>query len=216
MRYGHYLGILLVNGALMAWPGAAAAQATSAGKAGTSQGTSAGQGATAKAQPSSRAEKAADAFMKEAAEGGLAEVELGRLAADKASSDAVKKFGQRMVDDHGKANSELQSIAQQKNVTLPTDLNAKDRALKAKLEKASGPAFDREYMKAMVQDHTKDVKTFQREAKTGKDADVKAFAEKTVPTLEEHLKQAKEVDSQVAGTARTKEGTESAKPKGRK
>ncbi len=212
MSHAKYLGIVLVSGALMAWPGVASAQATSAGKTGTSRGTSAGQGASAKA--SSGAEKAADAFMKEAAQGGLAEVELGRLAADKGSSDAVKKFGQRMVDDHGKANSELQTIAQQKNVALPTDLNAKDRALKAKLDKASGPAFDREYMKAMVQDHTKDVKTFQREAKTLKDADVKAFAEKTLPTLEEHLKLAKEVDSQVAGTAKTKEGTEAAKPKG--
>ncbi|HZR67370.1 MAG TPA: DUF4142 domain-containing protein [Terriglobales bacterium] len=132
-------------------------------------------------------------FIKKAAEGGMAEVELGKLATEKASSPDVKQFGQRMVDDHSKANDQLKQIASEKGVTVPDKLSAKDAATKARLEKLSGDSFDRAYMKDMVTDHTKDVSEFRTESKTAKDSDLKSFASQTLPTLEEHLKQAKSI-----------------------
>lgn len=151
-------------------------------------------------------------FVTKAAEGGMAEVQLGKLAVEKASSDEVKKFGQRMVDDHGKANDELKSLAQQKNITIPSDLDAKDKALRDRLSKLSGAAFDRAYMHAMLTDHRKDVNEFRMESKAGKDADVKAFAGKTLPTLEEHLKLAQDANKAV-GTSGTMPAKSKAKAK---
>jgi len=141
------------------------------------------------------------AFAKEAAIGGMAEVDLGKLAASKATNPDVKQFGQRMVDDHGKANDELKSWASQKNLTLPMDLDAKHKNEHARLEKLSGDAFDKQYMTLMVSDHNKDVAAFQRESKTAKDADLKAWAAKTLPTLEDHQKSAKEINAKVQGGA---------------
>jgi len=132
-------------------------------------------------------------FMKKAAEGGKAEVELGQLAAEKASSPEVKKFGQRMVDDHTKANQQLEQVANKEGVTLPTTLSAKDQALKDKLSNASGEQFDQLYMSNMVRDHRQDVREFQQEAKNGKDPEVKKFAQQTLPTLQDHLKQAESI-----------------------
>ena len=131
-------------------------------------------------------------FMMKAAQGGMAEVELGQLATQKAEGQDVKKFGQRMVDDHSKANDQLKSIAQEKGVQLPTDLDAKDKALKDRLSKLSGEQFDRAYMRNMVQDHKKDVAEFQKEANSAKDPDVKNFAQQTLPTLQDHLKMAQQ------------------------
>lgn len=132
-------------------------------------------------------------FIRKAAEGGEAEVELGKLAQEKAASPEVKQFGERMVNDHSKANDQLKEVVQKEGVTLPTKLDAKDAATKARLEKLSGEAFDRAYMKDMVADHTKDVREFKNEAKNGKDPDVKNFAAQTAPTLEDHLKEAKNI-----------------------
>jgi putative membrane protein len=143
------------------------------------------------------------AFAVKAAEGGLAEVELGNLAKDKASSDAVKNFGQKMVDDHSKANTELKDIASRDNIQLPTSLAAKDQAEKDRLSKLSGAEFDRAYMKHMVADHRKDVAEFRKESTSGKNADLKAWAGKTVPTLESHLKMAEDTERQVAGGGKT-------------
>lgn len=132
-------------------------------------------------------------FMTEAAAGGMAEVELGRLAAQKAKSADVKQFGQKMVDDHSKANNELKQLAARKGVTLPADMNGEQKEERDKLSKLSGAEFDKEYMKLMVDDHDKDVAAFQDEAKDGDDADVKNFASKTLPTLQEHQRMAKEI-----------------------
>jgi putative membrane protein len=132
-------------------------------------------------------------FVKKAAEGGLAEVQLGQLAAQKASSPEVKKFGQRMVDDHTKANEQLKQVAAEKNIDLPQQLNAKDKATKARLEKLSGDQFDRAYMKDMVKDHQKDVAEFQKQAQTGKDPAIKNFAQQTLPTLQSHLQEAQQI-----------------------
>ena len=136
-------------------------------------------------------------FVMKVAKGGMAEVELGKLAAEKGSNDAVKKFGQRMADDHGKANDELATLAKSKNITMPTEIGPAEKALRDRLTKLSGPAFDQAYMKAMVSDHVKDIAEFRTESRSGKDPDVKAWATKTLPTLEEHLKLARDANGAV-------------------
>ena len=143
------------------------------------------------------------AWMMKVAKGGMAEVELGRLATEKAASDEVKKFCQRKVDDHSKANDELKILAQNKKITLPADMDPKEKALRDRLTKLSGPAFDRAYMQAMLADHRQDVAEFRKEASSGKDGDVKAFAAKTLPTLEDHLKMAEQTNK-TASSAMTK------------
>src|SRR5689334_2902046 len=136
-------------------------------------------------------------FVMEAAQGGLAEVELGKMAAEKGASDAVKQFGKRMADDHAKVSDELKQLAQQKGLTLPTDLASKDKQLRDRLAKLNGADFDKAYATEMVKDHKKDVAEFKREANGAKDPDLKAWAGKTLPTLEDHLKQAQDVAGQV-------------------
>ena len=156
-----------------------------------------------KSDPGMTKESAADkTFVKKAAEGGLAEVELGKLAAEKGASPEVKQFGQKMVDDHGKANEQLKSLAQSKQIALPTELSSKDKALHDRLAKLSGPAFDRAYMHAMVTDHTKDVSEFRTASKSAVDPDVKSWASSTLPTLETHLKMAQDANRAV-GTSGT-------------
>jgi putative membrane protein len=129
-------------------------------------------------------------FLMDAAMGGMMEVELGRVATQKGASDAVKQFGQRMVDDHSAANTELTSLASGKGITLPTTLDEKHQAHVTKLSAMSGAEFDRAYGKMMVSDHTKDVAEFEKQSTKGTDPDLKAFAGKTLPTLQEHLKMA--------------------------
>ena len=144
-----------------------------------------------------------EAFVMKVAKGSMAEVELGKLAVEKASSGAVKQFGQRMVDDHSKANEELKALAQSKNISLSPEIGPDEKALRDRLMKLSGAAFDQAYMKAMVSDHVKDVNEFRIESKSGKDPDVKAWAAKTLPTLEEHLKMARDTSGAV-GTSGNK------------
>ena len=138
-------------------------------------------------------------FMKDAAVGGMTEVKLGQLAEQKAASDGVKQFGKRMATDHGKANNELKQLASQKGVALPMDLDRSHQGRYDKLAKLNGADFDRAYMKEMVKDHDKDVKAFRKQADSGKDADVKSWASKTLPTLQEHQQQAKQVAASVQG-----------------
>lgn len=139
-------------------------------------------------------------FMMDAAKGGMMEVELGRLATQKASSADVKSFGQRMVDDHSKANSELKSIASQKGVTLPATLPADMKQEMDHLSKLSGAEFDKMYMSHMLKDHKKDVAEFEKEASKGGDSSVKGFAQKTLPTLREHLSMAQSIASKVGAS----------------
>jgi len=136
-------------------------------------------------------------FFKEAAQGGMAEVALGQMAADKAENEAVKNFGERMVTDHGKANQELKDLATSEGVTLPTEMSAEAKALQKKLSDLSGAEFDKAYMKEMLKDHKKDISAFKREAEQGKDADVKNWAAKTLPTLQEHYTVAQTTSSQI-------------------
>lgn len=134
-----------------------------------------------------------DMFVKDAAIGGMAEVELGKLAKDKGASDTVKTFGQKMVDDHSKVNDELKAMAKKKNIDLPTSLDAKHQAVVDRLSKLSGAEFDKAYSSEMLKDHQLDVKEFQKQANSSTDADVKSFASKNLPTLEEHLKMARDM-----------------------
>jgi putative membrane protein len=154
---------------------------------------------TPKAGNATKASATADAhFVMQAAEGGMMEVTKGKLAAQKGSHEGVKQLGQRMVDDHTKANDELKSIASGKNITLPGEPKPPMQAALGKLEKLDGAAFDRAYVDDQVRDHEKTIALFEREAKGGKDAELKAFAEKTLPTLKEHLTMVRDVKSKLA------------------
>ena len=137
-------------------------------------------------------------FAKKAAEGGMAEVKMGQLAQQKGTADSVKKFGARMVEDHTKAGGELKGVAAQEKITLPEDMNAKDKATYDMLSKLSGAAFDRAYARYMVRDHEEDVAEFSKEANSGHNPAVKDFATQNLPTLQDHLKEAKEMRQNVA------------------
>jgi putative membrane protein len=136
-------------------------------------------------------------FATNAAQGGMAEVEMGRLATQRAGEASVREFGARMVADHSRANSELKSIAAQKGIQLPTDLNSEQKSEMEKLSKMSGADFDKEYMSAMLKDHETDVKDFETQSKEGNDAEIKAFAGKTLPTLQQHLQMAQQTAQKV-------------------
>jgi putative membrane protein len=141
-------------------------------------------------------------FAADAAAGGMAEVELGKLAAQKGGTDAVKQFGQKMVDDHSKANEELKQVASKDNLTIPSTLDAKHQARIEKLSKLSGDQFDKAYIKDQLKDHKKDVREFQAESENGSNPDVKAFAAKTLPVLQQHLQMVKDL-SKSKGTSDT-------------
>lgn len=144
-------------------------------------------------------------FMDKAAQGGMAEVELGQLAQQNAQSAEVKAFGKRMVDDHSKANDQLKQMAAQKGVSLPTSLDAKDQATKDKLSKLQGAAFDKAYMKDMVADHKQDVAEFKHESMAAHDPELKSWAGQTLPTLESHLQEAEKIaPSTMGGNAMSK------------
>jgi putative membrane protein len=139
-------------------------------------------------------------FAMMAAMGGMAEVEMARLALSKASSDSVKQFAQKMIDDHTKANEELMGIATSKGITLPTAPDAKMQAMMMKMEKLSGAEFDRQYiMMAGNKDHMKMEKLFKDENLKGKDADLKAFAAKTLPVVQMHLQMARDLHNGMSG-----------------
>jgi len=230
-RYSKYGGVMmrkqftcvaLLAAAAWIFNGSAFAQQQS----GTTRGTQPGQTTQGTTEPrpapqSGSAQRstatgqlagADQAFLKEAATGGLMEVELGKLATEKASSAEVKQFGQRMVDDHGKANQQLSTIAQQKNVQVPTELTGKAKGDYDRLSKLSGEQFDRAYMQLMVRDHRKDVSDFRKQSTSAKDADVKSFASQTLPTLEDHLKMAEQTQSSLNAARATSGKTSPTNP----
>lgn len=135
-------------------------------------------------------------FMLTAAHGGMAEVEMGKLAAQKATDPEVKKFGQQMVTDHGKANTELKTLAGKKNVALPADLGPHQSDLD-ELKGLTGTDFDKAYVEAMVDDHEADVKAFESQANNSSDPDVKAFAAKTLQVLKKHLEAIRTIDARI-------------------
>jgi putative membrane protein len=141
-------------------------------------------------------------FIGAAAMDGLAEVEHSRLAVRKASSPQVKRFAQRMVDDHQKAGDELKRLASQKEVTLAAKLDDQHQATHDDLAKLQGPAFDQAYMSHIVKAHLQAVVTFQQEVENGKDPDVKTWAARMLLTLQEHVKLASSIDATVGKAGR--------------
>jgi putative membrane protein len=142
-------------------------------------------------------------FIKDTAANGMVEVEIAKMAAEKATRPEVKEFAQMLADDHSKVNEELKSLASQKNVALPEEPRPEQKAEKERLSKLSGAEFDAAFTKAMVQSHKKSVTNFGKESTAAKDPDIKAFASKTLPKLKEHLEKAE----QLAGE-KGKSGTE--------
>ena len=132
-------------------------------------------------------------FYTEAAQGGMNEVELGKLAADKGSTTSVKSFGKQMVTDHTMANKELMAIAKQKSVMLSTEPNAEGKATKKTLQGLTGAAFDRAYIESQVKDHDKTIALLERQISSGKDADAKAWATKTLPVVQQHAAMVKKM-----------------------
>jgi putative membrane protein len=132
-------------------------------------------------------------FATDAANGGMAEVALGKLALSKTSNESIKKFAQMMVDDHSKANDELKEIAKKKNITLPEAVDTDHQKKMDDLDKKKGTKFDKAYVDAMIDGHKKTLDMMNKEAKDGKDADLKAFAAKIAPTVQMHLDAIKKI-----------------------
>ena len=146
-------------------------------------------------------------FLKEAAQGGLAEVQMGRLGAQKGQSQEVRQLGQKLVQDHSKANQELKLLAAQKNITLPTDIPTEHQSMLSHLKSLEGAEFDQAFKKHAVEDHQKDIQKFQTASQTAADQDVKAFAQKTLPVLQQHLKMAQDIKAEQTGTGAPSSGT---------
>ncbi len=137
-----------------------------------------------------------DNFWANAAQGGMAEVELSKLAVQKSQNADIKKFANMMISDHGKANDELKTLAAKKNVKLPTEMSSSQKSTMDDLSKLSGAEFDKRYVEAMVDDHETTVDLFEDNS-TNSDVDIKAFASKTLPTLQSHLKMINDIQSKM-------------------
>ena len=139
-------------------------------------------------------------FVNEAASGGMAEVELSKIAQKSENAD-VKRFADRMVQDHTKANEQLAATATGLGVDMPKALDSEHERMREKLQTLHGKAFDEQYVRDMVEDHNKAVKLFRQEERLGHHPELKQFAQKTLPTLEEHQKMAVELSHRLAQTA---------------
>ena len=140
-------------------------------------------------------------FIMDAATDSMAEIELGKVAQQNAASDEVKKYAQRMIDDHTKASQELEPIATKLGVTPPKEVKGHHARMMKDLSKKTGEKFDRDYINGMVKDHQKSVKAFQKESEKGQSEELKQFAAKQLPILQEHLKMAQDLQ---AGMKKTK------------
>lgn len=189
--------------------GASAQTPSSAGTSAT-PAMSANAGTSAPGR-SSRAARGDSRFVRDAAAGGQAEVTLGEMASQKGASAQVKQYGERMVADHGKANQELMQIASSKGIAATAEPTSQQRRDAEMLRRMSGEAFDRAYARQMVADHRTTVALFEREAKSGRDADLKAFAERTLPSLREHLEMARALGTESASGRATQSSMPMAK-----
>jgi putative membrane protein len=144
-------------------------------------------------QKSSKTNANDQQFLRKAADDDLAEIEMAKLALHKASSQRVKGFAQIMVDDHSKAEGQLDKIASSKHIDIPKSLTAKSQATEDRLAKFSGEQFDKAYMAEMLKDQKEDLAAFRHALNSVQDADIREFADKSLPTLESHLKQAESI-----------------------
>ena len=166
--------------------------------AGVMPGTQSHSGAPAANQPN----LADRNFARAAAAGGLAEVELGRLAAHNGQSQDTRQFGQRMVNDHSKANEQLKELAAAASIPLPNAPGPEDEAIRERLDKMQGDAFDRNYIRSQVTAHQETVQLFEYEIGTGQDSQLKTFASQTLPVLMEHLEMAQTINARLTGAAK--------------
>jgi len=206
MRRLAQISVLMITAAFM-FPAGFASAASDRTKAGESSKDS-----------KSNLPSGEERFMKEAASGGLMEVELGKIAAQKGSHQRVKEFGKRMQADHSKANAQLKKIASSKGVDLPSQPSGEHKSTMDKLTKLSGAEFDEEYMEAMVDDHKEDIEKFQTQADKGKDPDLKKFASETLPILKKHLELAQSTEKQIKSGSKgdAKSGSKSGAKSGSK
>lgn len=137
-------------------------------------------------------------FLIKAAQGEIAEIEAARLAQEKATSGELKEFARKLEQDHSKASDELKTLAASKNVDLPADAGTHKSSVD-KIREKSGDDFDKAFMKMQVSHHKKDVKAFQKQTERAMDSDVRAFATATLPTLQDHLRQAEELQASTRG-----------------
>jgi putative membrane protein len=191
-----FAAALLMSGAAFAQTPAPGGMAPAPGSTAPAQTMAPADAGPGKMAPMASATKAdlssADKkFVEKAASGGLAEVQAAQLAQQKGADQKVKDFAQQMITDHTAANQKLASIAQQKGLTVPTEVDAKDQKELDKLSKLDGKKFDHAYLKAETKDHEGMLSLLQKEAKNGKDSDLKSFAEDTIPTVQKHLDMAK-------------------------
>jgi putative membrane protein len=184
-----YLAAALFGGALALPAVSHAAQDQQSSQSGQQQSAQQG-GQQAQGKLSAEDRK----FMMEAAQGGMLEVEASRLAMERASSADVKQFAQQLMKDHTDGNEKLMQIAHDKGIQLPKQLDAKHQQQLSKLGKLKGKEFDQAYMSEMGhKDHKKDIQAFEKQARQGKDPELRAFAEETLPVLQKHLSMAQKV-----------------------
>jgi len=138
-------------------------------------------------------DEASASFLVDAADGGMAEVEMGKMAQDKATNNSVKSFAAMMVHDHSAANDQVKNLASQRNVKLPDSVSNAHKNKKEELMKKTGAAFDKAYMDAMVKGHQDVVNMFEKGANNSKDEQVKSFINNTLPTIRQHLDSAKSI-----------------------
>jgi len=141
-------------------------------------------------------------FVMKASASDLAEVNLSRLATRRASNSSVKEFAEKMIADHTKTSKELIDMADKKRLKVATTMEEKHQKLSEKLSGLEGEKFDREFMTVQVKAHEEAVSLFEKQSKSGKDSDLKAWAKKTLPDLKHHLKMAKETRDKVKGSDR--------------
>lgn len=149
-------------------------------------------------QSTQRGHYSDEVFVRDAAEGSMAEVKLGQLAEEKAQAPEVKNFAKKMVEDHSKALEEIKQLGSKEGINMPTDISHQDAETYRRLSKLSGPEFDRAYSQEMVKDHQKDVAEFKKGETSSQKPDVKEFAQKTLPTLQSHLELAQHMQAHVS------------------
>jgi putative membrane protein len=161
----------------------------------TSTASTKGSGGRAGGAATSELSQQDSTFVREALQAGLAEVQMGQLTVQHAQDPMLKQFGERLVADHSKANEELMKLATAKRLQIPSQINARQAEMVQALSGANGADFDRLCSQDAVQAHTDAIQKFKMAAQTSQDPDIKAFAQKTLPVLEQHLKDAKQFNS---------------------
>jgi putative membrane protein len=136
-------------------------------------------------------------FVRKAASGDLAEIELGRLAMQRATTPSVRAFASQIVNDHSRSHAEFMALMQGRGVAVVPGLDASQQAMRDRLASLPGPDFDRAYLQEMLRDHTQDVAEFERASQILTDPDLQAWAARTLPTLQQHLALARQVNTQI-------------------